>query len=148
MITDTILAILHHLLVVAIIAALAAEAVLVRPGLDGRNIKRLAVFDAVYGVAAASIIVVGAGRVAYGLKGWDYYAGNHAFWTKMGCFALLGLLSIAPTIRFLRWRRAAAADPAFVVPGAEILSVRKYLRAEMVLLVLIPSLAAIMARFG
>ena len=92
------------------------------------------------------IILVGIGRVFFGLKGWEYYIYYWAFWAKMAAFAVVGLLSIRPTIRFIAWRKAAAGDPAFAVPDTEIRSVRSYLHAEATVFILIPIFAAIMAR--
>ncbi|TIL74004.1 MAG: DUF2214 family protein, partial [Mesorhizobium sp.] len=49
------------------------------------------------------IIVVGIGRVIYGLKGWEFYVYNWVFWAKMAAFVAVGLLSIIPTVRFASW---------------------------------------------
>ena len=38
------------------------------------------------------VIVVGIGRVIYGLKSWEYYVYYWAFWAKMAAFAVVGLL--------------------------------------------------------
>ena len=105
MAADLILAILHHLLAFLLAGVLAAEFVLVRRGLGGRNLSVLGHVDGAYGALAGAIILVGAGRVIFGLKGWEYYVYNHAFWAKMAAFALVGILSIAPTRRILRWRK-------------------------------------------
>ena len=69
MTTDLLLAIAHHLLVFALVAVLAAETVLVRPGLKGRALARLGGLDRFYGMAAGLIIIVGFSRVFFGLKG-------------------------------------------------------------------------------
>lgn len=146
MVTDFLLASAHHILVFAIVASLAAEMVLMRGPLDKATLRRLSGFDAVYGGSAGLIIVVGILRLFYGLKGWEFYVASHAFWTKMALFLAVGLLSIVPTIRFMRWRKAADADAAFAVPPAEISSVRRMLHLEALLLFLIPIVAAAMAR--
>jgi putative membrane protein len=52
----------------------------------------------------------------------------------------VGLLSIPPTLAFRRWRRAAPDEAA--VGG-----VRRLLRLEVGLLLLIPVFAALMARY-
>ena len=146
MYTDLLLAIAHHILIFALAGIIAAEIVLVRPGLKAETLARLARIDGAYGMIAMLIILVGIGRVFFGLKGWEYYIYYWAFWAKMAAFAVVGLLSIAPTIRFIRWRKAAASNPAFAVPDAEIRSMRAYLHAEATVFVLIPVFAAIMAR--
>jgi putative membrane protein len=144
-VADLILAILHHLLVFALAGILGAEMVLMKPGLGGRNLAVLARIDAVYGGLAAAIIVIGICRVFYGLKGWEFYVYNSTFWAKMIAFAAVGLLSISPTMRILRWRKAAA-DAAYMVPDKEIAGARAFLRAEMLALTLILVFAAAMAR--
>jgi putative membrane protein len=58
----------------------------------------------------------------------------------------VGLLSIQPTIAILKWRKAAAADPAFAPSDAEVAKVRKVMLAELLVFALIPIFAAAMAR--
>jgi putative membrane protein len=146
MFIDFLLASAHHLLVFTIVASLAAELVLVRGPLDKATIRRLGIFDGIYGGSAGLIIVIGILRLLFGLKGWEFYVANHAFWTKMALFLAVGLLSIVPTMRFMRWRKAVEADSNFAVPAAEISSVRRMLHLEALLLFLIPVVAAAMAR--
>lgn len=146
MYTDLILAILHHLAVFGLAAVIGAELVLVRPGISPRGLSLLARVDGAYGGLATAIVVIGVARVIFGLKGWEYYVYYWAFWAKMIAFLVVGLLSIAPTMRILRWRRALAATPDFAVPEGEIRAVRPWLRAEAAIFLLIPLLAAVMAR--
>jgi putative membrane protein len=146
MYTDLILAILHHILIFALAAVIAAELVLVRPGLRAETLGMLGRIDGGYGLIAMLIILVGIGRVFFGLKGWEYYIFYWAFWAKMAAFLVVGLLSIRPTMRFIAWRKGATGDPAFAVPEAEIRGVRSYLHAEATVFILIPIFAAIMAR--
>lgn len=147
MAVDLTLAILHHLLVFTLAGVIAAEFVLIRPGLSGRDLTRVGVMDGMYGGIAVAIVIVGVCRVIYGLKGWEYYVHNHSFWGKMVCFAIVGLLSIKPTMAILRWRKAKRAAPdTYVVPDNEIASVRKFVHAEVMFFLLIPIFAAMMAR--
>ena len=141
---DTWLAIAHHLLFLALTAMVAVELALVRPGLSSGDLRRLGGVDAGYGLAALLIVLVGVARVMWAAKGPDYYAGNHWFWAKMAAFALVGLLSIPPTLAILRWRKA---DAAALPSPAEIKRVRPYLLAELALLLATASLAAVMARY-
>ena len=143
---DLILAVLHHILVFSLFAVFAIEATLVRPGLGADGIVRLTRFDAAYGALAMAVIVVGFARVFLGLKGWEYYSGYWVFWVKVAAFALVGLLSIRPTLRFRRWLQAAKGDPAYAVPAAEIAAMRPWLHGQGFLLLAILVLAAAMAR--
>lgn len=143
---DLLLAILHHLLAFALVAALAAEAGLIRSELAGRAIGRLAGIDRTYGMIAMLVLFIGVGRVLFGLKGWEFYVHSWAFWAKMACFAGVALLSIVPTRRILAWNRQAAGDPSFAVDPAEVAAIRAWVRAEIVLFALVPIFAATMAR--
>ncbi|MBE1206323.1 DUF2214 family protein [Aminobacter carboxidus] len=143
--TDLILTVIHHLLAFALAGVIAAEVILVRPGLERRNLALLGRIDATYGGLAALLLIIGASRVYFGLKGWEFYVYNPTFWAKMVAFAAVGLLSIAPTIRIARWRSAGGGD-AYVVPDAEIARVRGFLKAEIAVFALIPLFAAALAR--
>jgi len=146
MATDLLLAITHHLLVFTLAAVLAAETVLVRPGLAGGALRRLGALDRVYGLVAVLVIAVGFGRVFFGLKGWEFYIYNWSFWAKLAAFSVVGLLSVPPTMSILRWNRSTDADAGHVVPENEIQGVRRFLRAQGAVFVLIPIFAAMMAR--
>jgi putative membrane protein len=138
---DLGLAIGHHLLIFMLFGVLAAELVLVRPALDRADVERAARIDLWYGVIAGLIVVVGFTRAIFAAKGWSYYEHNVFFWAKMTTFVLVALLSVPPTMRYLRWRRSAAVPSA-----AEIGLVRRFLWAEVALFALLPVFAAAMAR--
>ena len=58
----------------------------------------------------------------------------------------VGLVSIAPTLVFLRWRRAWRADATFRIAPSEVARVRRFIMIELHLIALIPLAAVIMAR--
>lgn len=146
--TDLILACLHHLAIVTLIVLLAMEFALLRPGLAGPALRRAARIDAAYGMAATMVVIVGVCRVIWGIKGAGFYMSNPWFWAKMASFAAIGLLSVPPTLALLKWRKALAADPAFVVPDDGIARLRGFVHAEVALLALVVVFAAMMARYG
>lgn len=141
---DLSLAVAHHLLVFALVAILAVQLALVRPGLGIGAVRRLTRLDAAYGALALGVLVAGFARAIWGLKGWAFYGTYWVFWLKVGAFALVGLLSIAPTLRFRRW--PAIAGEEGTVPPGEVNAVRRWLHAEAAVLALIPALAAMLAR--
>jgi putative membrane protein len=114
---DLVLAILHHLLILSLAGLLAAEMVLVKPGVAGASLKALGLVDAGYGATAGLILAVGFSRVFLGAKGAAFYIENPVFWAKIAAFAVVGLLSILPTIAILKWGKQAKADPAFAPPA-------------------------------
>lgn len=144
--TDLILATIHHLLVFGLVAMLVAESMLVRPGMRGMDVDRVVRIDMGYGATAALILIVGLLRVFFGAKGYNFYVGNFFFWGKMTCFLVIGLMSVIPTIRFLQWGRTRKVDPAFVPSDAEASSVRKWMRYQSLVLVVLLAFAAAMAR--
>ncbi|HEY9029560.1 MAG TPA: DUF2214 family protein [Burkholderiaceae bacterium] len=146
MATDLLLACLHHLVVFSLVAIPAVELALMRGQLGAPRIAQLSKLDAIYGLLAMAILAIGFGRVFWGAKGSAFFLHNPVFWTKLGFFALAGLASAAPTVRILRWKKAAARDARFVVADADVASTRRWLGAELMLFVPIPLAAAAMAR--
>jgi putative membrane protein len=144
--TDLHLAIAHHLLIFALAGVLAFEIGAVRPGLAGKDAARIARVDAWYGLLALAIVAVGFSRAVFAAKGWAYYSHNAFFWAKISAFAAVGLLSIVPTLAFIRWRRAAKADPGFAPAAADVARVRRFLWLEVAVFAFIPAFAAAMAR--
>lgn len=142
---DLVLASAHHLLVFGLVALLMGQRVLLKPGrIDPVGLARL---DAAFGATAALVLAVGVGRVLLGARGWDFYEANPFFWAKLATFGLIGLISIGPTLRFLRWRKAARADPGFTPPADEAARVRRTVGVEALLLAPLLVFAAAMARW-
>jgi putative membrane protein len=143
---DLHFAMAHHLLVFALAGILAFGIGAIREGMTGKDARRLARVDMWYGILAAAIIIVGFTRAVFAAKGWVYYSTNLFFWAKMAAFAAVGLLSIMPTVKFIRWRRAMQADPGFAPPAPDVASVRRILWTEAAVFAFIPLFAAAMAR--
>jgi len=80
------------------------------------EIGRLARIDAVYGIAAVTLLIAGLtlwlGSVG---KPAVYYTKNWVFHTKLTLFLIVGLLSIYPTIFFIK-NRKGNPDEVVVVP--------------------------------
>lgn len=144
--TDFILASVHHVLVFALFSILAIEIVYARPGLNADTIRRLGRIDMVYGLVSTLVIIVGFARAIWGLKGWDYYEGNLLFWVKIALFLTVGLLSVFPTVAFLRWNGRLRKDPNDLPSDAEVKANRKWLHMESAVIILIPIVAAALAR--
>lgn len=138
--TSALLAFLHHLAAFAVVAAIAAEFVLLRDEVTAQEARRLRIVDQVYGIAALALLVVGALRVFYFEKGWAYYSSSVPFLAKMGLFLVVGLLSIYPTVTFIRWRKSLDVD------AAKLRTLRRLIHWELALVVGILLCAALMAR--
>lgn len=146
MIADALLSTSHFIAVFLLIGALGAEFALLRSPLDAAGLKRLAATDRLYGLAAMLVIAAGVSRLYFGLKDEGYFFQLHTFWTKIGIFVLVGLLSIWPTVRILAWARASKANASFTPPPGEVKAVRRLVHIQAALIVLIAINAALMAR--
>ncbi|MGD9815991.1 MAG: DUF2214 family protein [Hyphomonadaceae bacterium] len=143
---DAAFSYLHFTFALILTGALAAEAFVLRLPVDGRVARLLLRIDAFYGASAVAVILAGLARVFWGLKDEGFYGGQPFFWAKMATFAVIGLISIAPTLRFIRWVKAANADAAFAAPEAEVKAIRRAVMVELHLLALVPLFAVLMAR--
>jgi putative membrane protein len=146
MTTDGWLAIAHHLAIFSVFAVLVAEWAIVTPGMRAHDVHRLARIDMAYGVLAVAVIAAGVSRVVWGAKPSAFYVENPVFWFKMAAFATVGLLSIAPTFRYFRWRGALAEDESATPDLAEVGVAKRALRLQLEVFAAIPVLAALMAR--
>lgn len=144
--TDAILAYLHFAAIFSLLWFLAKEWTLLRAGAASVDVERVARADVGFGATAGLVLVTGALRAAFGAKGWAFYAHNPAFHVKVTLFVIVGLISIAPTLQFLRWRKAYRADAAFRITDAEWTRARRFLMIELHLIALIPLMAVIMSR--
>jgi len=143
---SSLFAFLHHIAAFTFFAALVAELVLSReaPTLQsGRTLLRM---DAVAGVSAAVVLVVGVLRVLYFEKGSAYYLQNGAFIAKMVLFGVVALLSIVPTLEFLSWRKTLRAGQAPAPVATKMAQIRRILHLELALVALLILAAAMMAR--
>jgi putative membrane protein len=144
----TLFAFLHHLTAFTLVACIAIEFMLLRQELTPSTARRLIATDAVLGISATALLIVGLLRVFYFEKGSTYYFSSHAFMAKLSIFIVLALLSAIPTVEFLSWRRALKAG-VMPQPGEKKLRiVTAVVHSELLGIVLILLFAAVMARGG
>ena len=142
MLSDALLAYAHYLAIIWVFVVLAIELALCRAPLDRETARFIGRVDVAYLAAALAVLVTGFARAALGTKGWAFYAGNPFFWTKLGMFAFVGLISLVPTVSFIRWSRAGVAR----IARAEIGRARTFVAVELGLLALLPLFATLMSR--
>jgi putative membrane protein len=146
MIINSIMATLHHLFAFTVTACVVYEFVAYRRGLTVGEAQRIRHVDTAYGISAALLIVVGLLRVFIYEKGAAFYINNPIYWTKMGLFVIVGLLSIYPTVRFLKWNALLKENKAPQIADDEYKRIRLLLWLEVVGLALILLVAPMMAR--
>lgn len=143
---DAALAYLHFTAIFLVFAFLTVEVVLVRMRLDEATVRLLGRMDLWYFGSAIAALATGLLRLAFGAKGASFYLDAWPIYVKLGLFLAVALVSVGPTLRFVRWRRAFEHDPSWSVPDAERRAMRRYLMIEVHLAAMIPVFAVIMAR--
>jgi putative membrane protein len=133
----------HYLAFLVLFASLVAEHLLIARTIDGRQARKLARIDMIYGISAALVILTGVLQVfGYGFgKGLDFYLKNGLFHAKVTVFVLIGALSLPPTLFFLRHRRAGDQDRISVPTSVIMLQ-----RVQLLLVLLLPLLGLMLAR--
>ena len=146
MTSSALVAFLHHAAAFLLVAVVTVELVLLRGELTTTSARTLLRMAAVYGVSATVLLVVGFIRVFSTEKGSDYYFHSGPFLVKLVLFITVGLLSILPTMQFLRWRKALKAGQVPALDDASRRRVRTIIHIELTLLFIIMLCAALMAR--
>jgi putative membrane protein len=139
---DIFLRYLHFVSIFVIVSALVAEHLLLKNKMTRGELSRLARIDAIYGLAA--ITLLGAGLTLWlGSIGKpaEFYSKNWIFHIKISLFIVIGLLSIYPTVFFIK-NRKGQTDETVEIPKA----IFWMLRLEILLVFIIPILAGLMAK--
>jgi putative membrane protein len=110
MVAHVIVAYLHFLGIMTLMATLLAEHVILQPDMTRLHVQRLAMIDLLYGIAAGIVLLTGLLRFASFGKGIHFYLGNPVFYMKVGMFLLVALISLYPTMQFLSWRKMLKQD--------------------------------------
>ena len=110
---------------------------------DARRIQQC---DRWYGACAMALLAIGFLRVVYFEKGAAFYFASPFFHLKIGLFVLVGLLSIYPTMKFIRWGKATRQGQPPVVSAKEFHTIRRLLGLELLLLFAVAMCASLMSR--
>jgi len=143
---NSLMATLHHLAAFTVTACLVYEFVSFQKSLTIADARRLQRVDVWYGISAGVVLVAGLLRVFFFEKGSNYYFHNYVFWIKMGLFLAVGLLSIYPTMRYIKWNSVLNEGVPPVILDIEYKRIRFLLILELVCIVLILFAAPAMAR--
>jgi len=143
---DAILAYLHFTAIFLLFAFLTTQAILVRGPLDARTVRLIGRTDLWYFGSAFAVLITGFLRATMGAKGADFYFDSWAIYAKLALFLAIGVISVKPTMTFIRWRRMFERDAAWQVPAGEQAAMRKLVVLEAHLAAIIPFIAVMMAR--
>jgi putative membrane protein len=146
---DALIAYVHYLAMMLLMAALVTEHVLLGSNLELRRARQLATTDLIYVAAAAAVLLTGLLRLLYFGKGAAFYFGNPLFHAKLTLFVVAALLSVYPSVQIAGWRAGLKAGHAPQLQPRRCSVMRWLIRFEMLAIALIPLLAVLMGRgFG
>jgi putative membrane protein len=149
MYSSAAMAFLHHLAAFTVVAALGVELAMFKPPLTAVQARRLQRTDLIFGLSAAAVLIIGGLRVAYFEKPSEYYLHDVFFLAKLAAFLIAALISIYPTVIFIRWNPALKAGAAPELSAEHTGRIRLCLMLELTMIVVILACAALMARgFG
>jgi len=143
---DAFLAYLHFAAIFGLVGFMAAELVFVRGALDASAVRRLTKIDVAYFLSAMVVLVTGGLRMALGAKGPDFYLNAWPFYVKFGLFIAVGVISIQPTLMYIRWKRSFEHDAAWSVPDHDRARARRLILVQVHLAAMIPVFAVVMSR--
>ena len=146
---EALLAYAHFLAILTLVVFIASEAALCRvEWMNAKVVERLVKVDMVYGIAAVAVLATGFARTWWGIKGTVWYWTNPLLHVKLALFIIVGVISIFPTLTYLRWRkvlRSSGSLPAEV----EVRKTRKLVMIQAHIIAVIPLVAVFLARgFG
>ena len=123
-----------------LVSSLVVEHMLVKSTMSPVEMRRLAVADMVYGASAAAVLIAGLLLWFYAGKGAAFYTSNPVFHVKVAVYILVAVLSIYPTVFFMKNRKSAVA----VIPVPK--SIIMIVRFELLMILIMPFLAVTMAQ--
>ncbi|MDP6416515.1 MAG: DUF2214 family protein [Gammaproteobacteria bacterium] len=136
----TIFRLLHYLAILVLAITLIIENRAISPTISDEEAINLVKVDNVFRISAVLVAVFGLILWLWVGKPREFYRMNLFFQIKLGLFVLAAVLSIYPTFFFFKVRRDRLPENA--VPSL----VRLLMKLELLLLVIIPMLAYLMAR--
>jgi putative membrane protein len=137
---------LHFFSIMSLIAFLVAQFALCSRDLQPPQVRTLGRLDILYLAAAVLALATGLARLFIAGKGASFYFMNPVFYITVALFLAVGLVSVMPTLQFIRWNRALKAGEGRVLRDHEIQTARRYIGLELLLLTCIPLAAVLMAR--
>jgi putative membrane protein len=139
-----IVAWIHYIGIMLLLASLLGEHLLLKQEMTVSEARAIQTLDIVYGASATVVLVTGIMRM-FLEKGAAYYNHHVAFHILFGIFVIAALISIYPTVIFLRWRSDTSAGRGQQLERSQFKKIQMMVRVEMTLLLLAPLFATWMA---
>ncbi len=126
--------------------ALTYERISLKTNPNKKEATSMVIADIIYGLAGIALLVSGIYRVIKYGQGADFYTQNPVFWTKIIIFALVGSLSLYPTITYILWAIPLSKGMLPEVTSSLVNRLKLIINIELVGFSLIPLFATLMSR--
>ena len=137
---------IHYLSFMLCFGALVFERISLKVNPNRQEAISMVVADIIYGIAGIALLVSGIYRVIKFGQGSEFYTENPIFWIKIIVFALVGSLSLYPTITYVLWAIPLSKGTLPKVTDNLVSRLRLIINIELVGFASIPFLATLMAR--
>ena len=143
MLLESLLAFLHISAVLGLVVFLTAKVALLRPEIlrdRPQLLRRVLRMDHWVWGSFAAVALTGAARVAFGVKGADWYLSNPLLWVKLALFVLMLSMGLPSSSALRAWRRDAQPPDE-----AAIRAQRRWLMWQAHVLVVLPLFGVLLA---
>ena len=137
---------IHYLSFVLCFGALLFERISLKVDPNRQEAISMVIADIIYGIAGIALLISGIYRVIKFGQGSEFYTENPIFWFKIIVFALVGSLSLYPTITYVLWAIPLSKGTLPKVKENLVSRLRLIINIELVGFASIPFLATLMAR--
>tara|TARA_Y100001968_G_C18776346_1_gene444580 strand:- start:20 stop:508 length:489 start_codon:yes stop_codon:yes gene_type:complete len=137
---------IHYLSFMVCFGALIYERISLKPNLNRSEAIYIILADVIYGIAGLALLVSGIYRVIKFGQGSDFYTQNPIFWTKIIIFALVGSISLYPTITYVLWAIPLSKGNLPQLTKNMVSRLVLIINIELIGFASIPLLATLMAR--
>ena len=137
---------IHYLSFMICFGALVYERISLKANPNRQEAISMVIADIIYGIAGIALLISGIYRVIKFGHGSEYYTQNPIFWTKIIIFALVGSLSLYPTITYVLWAIPLSKGTLPQVNESVASRLRLIVNVELVGFASIPFFATLMAR--
>ncbi|MDE1463430.1 DUF2214 family protein [Spartinivicinus poritis] len=132
---------IHLLAILLLFSTCVAEHLLISDRMQRAEVKRLAKVDVFFGVSAFIVLLSGLAMMLWVGKPTEYYLANWMFHLKFTVFIVVALLSIYPTIYFIKTRKAGELTDMVELPKI----IKIIIRVELLGIIILPLLGVMMA---
>jgi putative membrane protein len=143
---DALLAYVHFAAILTAVVFVASQAALCRPEwMNAAVVHRLVRVNTIYLIATGLVLLSGAARAQWGIKGPEWTWAQPLLHLKLALTLAMLVMAAGPTRRYARWRQQLEGNGALPDAG-EVRAVRRSVMIASHLMLVVPLAAVLLAR--